>query len=115
MPFAYAALPTVGTLTPSSGSVAPNIAKTFTCKYSDYDGWQNLKEAYFLVSTGTSALANSVYLYYDQNTNLLYLSDDANTAWLGGYAPGSANTIENSQVKVNCAWTAETGAIPLIF
>ncbi|MEK6714812.1 MAG: SpvB/TcaC N-terminal domain-containing protein [Candidatus Omnitrophota bacterium] len=110
VPFAYAALPTVGTLTPSSGSVAPNIAKTFTCKYSDYDGWQNLKEAYFLVSTGTSALANSVYLYYDQNTNLLYLSDDANTAWLGGYAPGSANTIENSQVKLNCALTAATGA-----
>mgnify|MGYP001607615099 FL=1 len=106
---AFAALPTVGSVNPSSGSVAPNIAKTFTCNYSDTDGWANLKEAYFLVSTGTSALANSVYLYYDQNTNLLYSRDDANSAWLGGYAPGSSYTIENSQVKLNCAASTVSG------
>lgn len=106
----FAAVPTIVSISPASGSVTPNTAKTFTCVYSDTDGWANLKEAYFLVSTGSSALANSAYFYYDQNVNLLYLRDDANTAWLGGYAPGSANTVENSQVKLNCASTTVSGA-----
>jgi len=76
----FAAAPTVGTISPSSGSTTPNVAKTFTCTYSDSDGWTNLKEIYFLISTSSTALANSVYLYYNQNTNLLYLRNDANTA-----------------------------------
>jgi len=107
---AFAAAPTIRTISPSSGSTAPDVAKTFTTTYSDTDGWANLKEAYLLISTGTTALANSVYLYYDQNTNLLYLRDDANTAWLGGFAPASANVIENSYVKLNCASTTASGA-----
>jgi len=107
---AFAAAPTLGTISPSSGSTAPDVAKTFTTTYSDTDGWANLKEAYLLVSTATTALTNSVYLYYDQNTNLLYLRDDANTAWLGGFAPASTNVIENSQVKLNCASTTASGS-----
>ena len=106
----FAAIPTVGTITPSSGSTAPDIAKTFTCTYSDTDGWVNLKEAYLLISTSSSALTNAAYLYYEQNTNLLYLRNDANTRWLGGYAPGSANTVENSYVKLNCALTTAAGS-----
>ena len=107
---AFAALPTLGTLIPTSGTTTPNSAKAFAARYSDADGWANLKEAYFLISTSTTALANSAYLYYDQNTNLLYLRNDANTAWLGGYAPGSANTIENSYAKLNCAASTVSGA-----
>jgi hypothetical protein len=88
----------------------PDTALTFTTAYSDADGWANLKEAYLLISTGTSALANSAYLYYNQNTNKLYLRDDANSSWLGGFAPGSSNTIENSQVKLNCSATTVLGS-----
>lgn len=106
---AFAALPTLGTITPSSGTTTPNTAKTFTCKYSDADGWANIKEAYLLINLST-ALTNTCYVYYDQNTNLLYLRDDANTSWLGGFAPASANTIENSFVKLNCVSTTATGA-----
>jgi hypothetical protein len=106
---AFAATPTLGTISPSSGSVTPNTAKTFTCTYSDTDGWANLGAAYLLISSSTSALANAAYLYYDQNANLLYLRNDANTAWLGGYTPGSANTIANSQVTLNCVSTTATG------
>ena len=107
---AFAAAPTLGTISPSSGSTTPDVAKTFTCTYSDTDGWANLKECYLLISTSSTALANSAYLYYDQNTNLLYLRNDTNTAWLGGYTSGSANVIENSQVKLNCASTTVSGA-----
>ncbi len=105
----YAAAPTIGTISPSIGTTNPNIAKAFTCTYSDVDGWANLKEVYLLIGTSSTALTNSTYLYYSRNTNLLYLRNDANTAWLGGFTPGSANTIENSQVKLNCISTIVSG------
>jgi len=107
---AFAANPTVGTISPSSGSIAPNTVVTFTTTYSDNDGWANLKEACLLIGTSSSALANSIYLYYDQNSNKLYLRNDANTSWLGGYAPKSSNSIENSYVKLNCAPTTVSGS-----
>lgn len=106
---AFAALPTLGTITPSSGTTTPNIAKTFTCKYSDTDGWANIKEAYLLINVNSTSFTNTCYLYYDQNANLLYLRDDTNTTWLGGYSPASANTIQNSQVILNCASTTVSG------
>ena len=31
--------------------------------------------------------------WYSASVNRLYLRNNANTAWLGGFAPGSANTI----------------------
>lgn len=110
----YAASPSVIMISPSFGSSPPNVARTFTCIYSDVDGWTNLKEAYLLICKGPNSfipvLTNSVYLYYDQNTNLLYLRDDANSVWLGGYAPGSNYIIENSQAKLNCSHTTVRGS-----
>lgn len=50
------------------------------------------------------------YAYYDQNTNKLYVRDNAGTTWLGGYAPGSSNVIENSYAKLNCAATTVQGS-----
>jgi hypothetical protein len=108
--FAFAAAPKVGTITPSSGSILPNTNKTFTCTYSDADGWANIKEAYLLINTTYTVFTNTCYLYYDQNANLLYLRDDANTAWLGGYAPATSNTIQNSFVQVNCLSTTISGS-----
>ena len=108
--FCFAALPTLGTITPENSSIPPNTAKTFTCLYSDKDGWRNLKEAQLLISASPAQLANSAYLYYDQNTNKLYLRNDSGTSWLGGYTPGSANTIENSYTKLNCSSTSLSGS-----
>ncbi|MDD5449560.1 MAG: SpvB/TcaC N-terminal domain-containing protein [Candidatus Omnitrophica bacterium] len=108
--FVFAATPTVGTISPSSGTTTPNIARTFTCTYSDADGWSNIKETYLLISLSFSPLTNCAYLYYNQNTNLLYVRNDQDTAWLGGYAPGSTNTIENSYIKVNCRYSTVFGS-----
>ncbi|MBF0522504.1 MAG: hypothetical protein HQL24_05540 [Candidatus Omnitrophica bacterium] len=105
----YAATPTLGTVTPASGNTTPNAAISFVCKYSDTTGWQDLKEANLLVNTSTT-LTNTAYLYYDQNSGLLYLRNDANTAWLGGYKPGTSNVIENAQVKLNCASSTVSGS-----
>jgi len=106
----FAATPTIASISPTSGSTASSLSAIFQCNYSDTDGWANLKEAYLLISTSSASLVNSIYLYYDQDANLLYLRNDANTAWLGGYVPGSSNIIENSYVKVNCAVTSIVGS-----
>lgn len=107
---AFAAAPKAGTVSPSSGSAAPGFYTTFTCAYSDADGWANLKEAHFLISASSAGLTNSAYLYYNQNANKIYLRNDTNTAWLGGYAPGSSGTIENSQAKIMCAFSSASGS-----
>lgn len=108
---AYAANspPQVGTITPSSGTSAPNQTVTFTTTYTDPDGWKNIQYVNLLINTIVNG-ANCFYGYYNQNTNKLYLRNDANTSWLGGFAPGSTNTIKNSYAKLNCAQTTVSGS-----
>jgi len=101
--------PLVGAIVPSSGSSRVNNAATFTATYSDADGWQDIQYVNLLINTSIN-LSKCFYGYYDQNTNKLYMRNDANTAWLGGYAPGSGNVIENSYAKINCASTTISGA-----
>lgn len=100
--------PQVGTITPSSGNSNPQETVTFTTTYSDSNGWQNIKEAHFLINTAANG-ANCFYAYYDQNNNKLYLRNDANSAWLGGYAPNTTKTIENSYAKLDCSKTTISG------
>lgn len=105
---AFAASPVVGTITPASGTSNPNVTVSFTTTYTDPDGWQNIQYVYLLVNTSTSG-GSCFYGYYNQNTNKLYLRNDAGNSWLGGYAPGSSNVIENSYAKLNCAGTTFSG------
>jgi len=107
--FAANSKPAIGTITPASGSSAINQETYFTTTFSDADGWQNIQFVYFLINTSTSG-ARCFYGYYNQNTNKLYLRNDRNNSWLGGYTPGSNNVIENPYVKLNCANTAITGS-----
>ena len=102
--------PQVGTITPSSGSSQPEVLNSVTTTYTDPDGWRNLQYANLLVNASAITKTNCFYGYYNQNTNKLYLRNDADTAWLGGYLPGSANTIENSYAKLNCAQTTVSGS-----
>jgi hypothetical protein len=95
-------------LAPLYGSSLPGQAVVFNAVYSDPHGWADVKNAQILVNTSTNG-KNSFYGHYDQNVNKLYLRNDTNTAWIGGFAPGSANVIENSFVKLNCAQTTVAG------
>jgi len=47
-------------------------------------------------------------LGYNRTGNKLYLRNNNGAAWWGGYAPGSANTIENGQGKLDCSKTQVT-------
>ena len=101
--------PSVGTISPVSGSSAVNKTVTFTTTYTDPNGWANIQSAMFMINTSTIGI-NCFLGYYNQNTNKLYLRNDTNTDWLGGFAPGSSKTIENSYVKVNCLNTKVSGS-----
>lgn len=106
---AFATPPAVGTIIPSSGTSNPNETVSFTTTYTDPDGWTNIQYVYLLVNTSTSG-AYCFYGYYNQNTNRLYLRNDAGNSWLGGYSPGASNIIENTYVKLNCASTTISGS-----
>ena len=109
-PAAYAAgEPVTGTITPSSGSLVIGVKQTFTASFSDGDGFADITDCRILLNTALVG-HNGIFLRHDRTANKLWLRDDANSAWLGGCAPGSANTIENSRCTVHCADTAVTGA-----
>ncbi|MCM8782285.1 MAG: hypothetical protein NC828_04475, partial [Candidatus Omnitrophica bacterium] len=87
--------PQLEAITPSLGTGWANGPQVFTTTYIDPDGWQKIQLVYFLMNTSITK-TNCLYAYYNQNSNKLYLRDNNNSSWLGGYAPGSSNIIENS-------------------
>ena len=111
---AFAGTPVIFTLSPSSGTSVPDSQTAFITDFSNGAGYAYIKDIYFLVSTNTAVLTNCCYLYYNQSTNSLYLRNDANTGWLGGFAPGSNKIIENSRVKLDCRTTVVSRIGPRI-
>ncbi|MDD5465940.1 MAG: hypothetical protein PHP73_06335 [Candidatus Omnitrophica bacterium] len=101
--------PAAGTITPVSGTSNPYQPVNFTTTYSDANGWQDIKSANLLINTSANG-ANCFYGYYNRSINKLYLRNNANTAWLGGFAPRSARIIENSYVKLDCSKTTISGS-----
>ncbi len=98
----------VGAITPSNGNSNSNQAVLFTTTYTDADGYADIKYAYFLVNTSTSQL-NCFSAYYDSAANKLYIYNDSETIWMGGYAPGSVNVIENDRAILDCSKTTVSG------
>jgi hypothetical protein len=103
--------PIIESLNPASGSSQPNKPVNFTSAFIDPDSadYTGIQFAYLLINNSTAG-ANCFWAYYNQNTNKLYLRNDTNSSWLGGFAPGSANIIENSFAKLDCQQTTVSGA-----
>jgi hypothetical protein len=91
--------PTNVSLTPSSAAITTGSKVTITSKSSDPDGNTNISGLYVLLNSSLSG-ANAAYVCYSENLNKLYLRNDANTAWIGGIAPGAAGVIENSKCRI---------------
>jgi hypothetical protein len=90
--------PAVYLLTPNSGS-GPSVI--MAAVYSDPQGAAEINQAWLLINTGLTA-GNACYVYYHPQANLLYLRNDAGTAWLSpGLAPGNPGTVSNSQCTLN--------------
>ena len=101
--------PATGTVSPNNSLSKPEITVNFTTTYSDANGYPDIQYASFLINTSTSP-KKCFYGYYNQNTKKLYIRDDTNTTWIGGFAPGSGNIIENSFAKLVCSKTTVSGS-----
>ncbi|MGD0335831.1 MAG: Ig-like domain-containing protein [Candidatus Omnitrophota bacterium] len=107
--------PKVVTISPVSGTFTAQTNQIFATAYSDANGCKDIQYVYFLINT--SANPSKCFVgYYNQITNKLYLRNDSNTAWLGGFTPRSSNTIENSYAKLDCSRTtvSKVGTILII-
>lgn len=100
--------PCVGAINPPIGASYAGSPVTFTTQTGDPDGLPDLRMTYFLIGQAPTG-SNAVYLAYDHDLDRIFLRNDANTAWLGGYAPGSLNVIENSRVAVDVAGCTVVG------
>jgi uncharacterized repeat protein (TIGR01451 family) len=102
------ARPTLGTVDPASGSGPTGVTSYFTTTWMDANGWADLKQCYFHIADSPS-IVGSVTLMYNAVKDKLWLRTDDGSTWTGGYAPESANTMENSQAKVYCGLTTAAG------
>ena len=100
--------PVAEAVSPSSGSSNTGDTVDFSTTYSDPNGWPQLKWIMFALGDDASG-ADGVYAYCNLNANKVYLRNDAGTGWLGGFAPGSSQTIENSKAILRLAPMTVTG------
>ena len=49
-------------------------------------------------------------LFRSRNSNVLYLANDAVTAWVGSVTLGQSGTVQNSQCTVNAAASSVSGS-----
>lgn len=92
--------PTLISLSPASGTFHSYCTKhTISAKYGHGRGYKYLRNCLMLINTSFSGV-NAIYLRYDQKAGKIYMRNDADTAWLGGYSPGTNRTLSNRQVIV---------------
>jgi hypothetical protein len=98
--------PVTGTITtiPTTRISNVNQSVTFTTTYTDSNGYQDIKEAYFLVNTGING-KNCFYGYYNQQEKKFYLRNNQNTAWF------SAAQDINSYARLDSAIASGNGNI----
>lgn len=107
--FKINAIPKAGTVTPSPIASNPGQTVTFVTTYTDSNGLKDIQYVHFLINTGVNGV-NCFSGYYNQNEKKLYLRDDTDATWLGGFNSLSKNTIENSYVKLDCSKTSISGS-----
>jgi len=62
------------------------------------------------ISTGLGVTASSCYTRFDAGPNVLYLMNDAGTAWLGPLGIGMTAILQNSQCVLNAASSSVTSS-----
>lgn len=72
---------------------------TFTAKYQDINGCDDIAYCYADINTTFNEL-KSICLIYDQVNDKLYMKNDAGSEWLGGITSGTTGNIQNSQCTV---------------
>ncbi|MDQ3328654.1 MAG: hypothetical protein M3506_09055, partial [Chloroflexota bacterium] len=104
-----------GNYTPRTGSASPSTAtsyvssaQTATMTYSDSNGWKDIRwaTAQLISSNGRPAVS----LLYNRSTNRMYVRSRDGARWIGGYAPGSSNTIAAGHATVKVKASSVSGS-----
>ena len=99
--------PAIVSLSPNSGT---GTSVTFKAVYSDPNGSTDLNEILLQMNASQSG-ANACYVYYQPQGNLLYLANNAGTAWMTpALTPGVAGTASNGQCTLNAGSSSVTTA-----
>lgn len=93
-------------VSPDSGEIATDTPTAFIATYSDHAGYRNIRSTELLIDESTLDGVEACRLVYDASENLCWLATTDNTEFVGGYAPGSSEVIENDQVKVHLDQTS---------
>lgn len=101
-----ASVPTADSVSPASGS---GLAQTFSARYSDADGYTNLRALNLLFRNSTPSL-RACWVRYDAQNRVFYLQDDAGKALIGPMAMGSKGTLQNSQCVLNGSGSSITAS-----
>ena len=89
----YYCPPTLEGVEPASGESCAGATQLFTTTIADCVNNVSVVEYHF--DNGGLNKVNSIYLRYDRRHDQIYLRDAANTTWLGGYALGADEVIDN--------------------
>ncbi|RYG68105.1 hypothetical protein EON80_12335 [bacterium] len=87
------------------GTSQAGIARDFTATYLDTNGAADIAECDLLIAPALQTAGTLTGRYYGGK---LYLVSDNGQTVLGGYAPGSAKLITNSQGTLDCSKTTVT-------
>jgi hypothetical protein len=99
--------PVNGTLSPTDGGAPAGSIVYFTSTCLDPDGEADLKACRLHVGRwdAPKSLIGNAVLVYQARTNKLLIRNDKGTRWWGGKLVGSANVVQNGQVKAYCNLT----------
>ncbi|MGB9592698.1 MAG: hypothetical protein ACPL7R_01010, partial [Anaerolineae bacterium] len=95
--------PTAVSVSPSGYSSMPDYWRSFQAIYADQNGWNDLRDVYLMWNS--SATDNIQQFRYDVLNRKLYIRNDANTDWVGGFAPGAAVQLSNTNVTLDVSQT----------
>ncbi|HYW46134.1 MAG TPA: hypothetical protein VE959_24935 [Bryobacteraceae bacterium] len=103
-----ATTPSVVSVTPNSGT-GTNSSQTFTFVYNSPKGYLAIVSMQILINKPQLA-AGGCYLLYNRANNVIYLTNDAGTAWQTPVTLGQSGTLQNSQCTVNTASSSVSGS-----
>ncbi|MCX6346038.1 MAG: hypothetical protein NT018_13360 [Armatimonadetes bacterium] len=99
-------VPTVGTVSPSSGNIQIGLWTTITCTYSDANGAGDLWRCSFLIN---NKIANTggAHFAYSKLSNKFLMKNNAGVE-TAAILKGTATTIETENASLDCAGTSVT-------
>ena len=93
-------------VSPSSGS---GVSGNFSYSGVSVNGFEYIDSAQIIFNWAVDG-TDACYFQYYRTGNAIYLVNDQGNQLLGGFAPGTANTIQNSQCTIDVSRTVVTGS-----